>query len=74
MYNVLASVNKDTLKTSLKIKSFMNENIKEKIRILSSVLDVDQNQLIDFTAYSLRSKDPEWFQGAILIFLMVINI
>jgi len=49
----------------------MNENIKEKIRILSSVLDVDQNQLIDFTACSLRSKDPEWFQGIILIFLVV---
>jgi len=51
----------------------MNENIKEKIRILSSVLDVDQSQLIDFTAYSLRSKDPEWFQGITLIFLMVFD-
>lgn len=63
VYNVLASVNSDILKTSINIKSFMNENIKDKIRILSSVLDIDQNQQTDLTSYSLRSKDPDWFQG-----------
>lgn len=45
----------------------MNENVKEKIRILSSVLDEDQNQQINLVACSLRSKDPEWFQGMIII-------
>lgn len=41
----------------------MSENIKEKIRILSSILDVNQNQQNNFTTCSLRSKDPDWFQG-----------
>lgn len=70
IYNALATVNNDILKTSVRIKSFMNENIKEKIRILSSVLDVDQSQKdqqIDFTACSLRSKDPDWFEGMISV-------
>ncbi|XP_026820594.1 DNA fragmentation factor subunit beta isoform X2 [Rhopalosiphum maidis] len=62
VYNVLAAINNDTLKTSIKIKSFMDENIKEKIRILSSVLDVDHNKQINLTSCSLRSKDPEWFR------------
>lgn len=69
MYNVLASVNSDILKTSMNIKSFMNENIKDKIRILSSVLDVDHDQQTDLTAYSLRSKDPDWFQGILIVFM-----
>lgn len=63
VYNVLTAVNKDVLKTSVQIKSFMNENVKEKIRILSSVLNEDQNQHVNLVACSLKSKDPEWFQG-----------
>jgi len=69
---VLAAVNNDTLKTSIKIKSFMDENIKEKIRILSSVLDVDNNKQINLTSCSLRSKDPEWFQGNCNDYLSII--
>lgn len=45
----------------------MNENVKEKIRILSSVLDVDQNQQTNLVTCSLRSKDPNWFQGIIIM-------
>lgn len=67
MYNVLTTVNKDLLKSTVKIKSFFNENIKEKIRILSSIFDEDQNQNTDLTAFSSRSKDPEWFQGMDII-------
>lgn len=67
VYNVLTAVNKDVLKTSIAIKSFMNENVKEKIRILSSVLDVDQNQQTNLVTCSLRSKDPNWFQGIIIM-------
>lgn len=44
----------------------MDENLKEKIRVLSSILDVDQNQQANLTLCSLRSKDPEWFQGMII--------
>lgn len=62
IYNVLAAVNNNTLKTSIKIKSFMDENIKEKIRILSTVLDEDENNKKKNIS-SLRLRDPEWFQG-----------
>ncbi|XP_008179153.1 DNA fragmentation factor subunit beta isoform X3 [Acyrthosiphon pisum] len=62
IYNVLAAVNNNTLKTSIKIKSFMDENIKEKIRILSSVLDVDDESKKKKIS-SLRLRDPDWFQG-----------
>jgi len=62
IYNVLAAVNNNTLKTSIKIKSFMDENIKEKIRILSSVLDVDDDNKKKKIS-SLRLRDPDWFQG-----------
>lgn len=65
VYNVLTAVNKDLLKTSIKVKSFIDENIKEKIRILSSVLEIDENKHADLTSFSLKSKDPEWFQGMI---------
>lgn len=74
IYNALTTVNNDILKTSVSIKSFMTENIKEKIRILSKVLDVDQSQKyqqMDLTACSLRSKDPEWFEGMILVNIIV---
>lgn len=50
----------------------MDENIKEKIRILSSVLDVDHNKQINLTSCSLRSKDPEWFQGNYNDYLFII--
>lgn len=70
MYNVLTAVNKDLLKTSIKVKYFIDENVKEKIRILSSVLETDENKHTDLTSFSLRSKDPEWFQGIIYFNIM----
>lgn len=66
MYNVLTSINNDILKTSLKVKSFMDENVKEKIKILSSVLEASQIKQVDFTLYSSRGEDPEWFEGIII--------
>lgn len=41
----------------------MDENIKEKIRILSSVLDVDDDSKKNKISSSLRLKDPDWFEG-----------
>lgn len=70
MYNVLTSINHDILKTSVKVKSFMDENLKEKIRTLSSVLEASQNKQIDLTMYSSRGEDPEWFEGTIIIYLI----
>lgn len=49
----------------------MDENVKEKIRILSSVLEASQNKQIDLTTYSSRSEDPEWFEGIIIIYLIL---
>lgn len=70
VYNVLTSINHDILKTSVEIKSFMDENLKEKIRILSSVLEASQIKQIDLTTCSSRGEDPEWFEGIIIIYLI----
>jgi len=71
IYNVLAAVNNNTLKTSIKIKSFMDENIKEKIRILSSILDVDDDNDKKKEISSLRLKDPDWFEGNKIIIMII---
>lgn len=67
LFNVLTSINNDVLRTSVEVKSFMDENIKEKIRILSSVIDASQNKQIDLTTCSSRGQDPEWFKGMIIV-------
>lgn len=63
MYNVLTAVNKDILKSSIKVKSFMNENVQEKIKILSSVLKEGPSTNVELVAFSLRTEHPDWFKG-----------
>lgn len=64
IYNALRSVDVKSLKNlSVEIKSFMDENIKDKVRVLSSIIDSEK---IDFTVISLKSKHPQWFEGIII--------
>ncbi|XP_050424375.1 DNA fragmentation factor subunit beta [Adelges cooleyi] len=63
VYNALKSVNIDLLRTSIKIKEFMDVNIKEKIQVLTSILHADQNEVLtNLTACSLKTKHPQWFE------------
>ncbi|XP_050538748.1 DNA fragmentation factor subunit beta isoform X2 [Daktulosphaira vitifoliae] len=63
IYNALKTVDVNLLKiSSVEIKSFMDENIKDKIRVLSSIIDIQDSEKVDCTILSLRSKHPQWFE------------
>lgn len=60
IYNALRHVNIEIIHAGEQVNKFMDENIKEKIRILAEAVsknDVHRENL------SNKSDDPDWFEG-----------
>ncbi|RZF32649.1 hypothetical protein LSTR_LSTR004077 [Laodelphax striatellus] len=62
IYNVLKTANIDVLRAAVQVQNFFDDKIKEKVRILSSVVEKEQESS-DKTLCSSRDEDPDWFTG-----------
>lgn len=61
IYSALKAVNIDILRAADVVQKFFDENIKEKVRVLSEVLIKRKGE--DKSKLSQRSEDPAWFSG-----------
>lgn len=66
IYNALKLVNIDVLRAGEEVKEFFDENIKEKVKVLAQAISKTQSSE-DKTKLSLRSEDPDWFIGMLVI-------
>lgn len=60
IYNALRHVNIEIIHAGEQVNKFMDENIKEKIRILAEA--VSKND-VHREKFSDKTDDPDWFQG-----------
>ncbi|KAK3913171.1 DNA fragmentation factor subunit beta [Frankliniella fusca] len=61
LYNMLCSVHKDYLKVGQLASEFLSQDLKSKIRDISSVLEQQTTQ--ERAKLSKREEDPAWFDG-----------
>uniref|UniRef100_A0A1B6KTR6 CIDE-N domain-containing protein n=1 Tax=Graphocephala atropunctata TaxID=36148 RepID=A0A1B6KTR6_9HEMI len=62
IYNALKYVNIDIIRAGEKVQTFLDENIKEKVRVLAEVVNNKRNEECK-TYLSGKSDDPDWFHG-----------
>lgn len=61
IYNLLRQINIDMLRAGEKVQEFLDENIKDKIRVLAEVINENKNDCKILR--SNKSEDPDWFHG-----------
>ncbi|XP_026277198.1 DNA fragmentation factor subunit beta [Frankliniella occidentalis] len=61
LYNMLCSVHKDYLNVGKLASDFLSQDLKSKIRDISSVLE--QQSIQERAKLSKREEDPAWFDG-----------
>lgn len=73
LYNMLSSVHKDYLNVGKLASDFLNQDLKVKIREISSVLELQSSQ--ERAKLSKRDEDPMWFEGniRILVYFVATN-
>lgn len=61
IYSALKAVNIDIIRAGDAVQQFLDENVKEKVRVLAEILMKQKQE--DKSKLSDRSEDPDWFSG-----------
>lgn len=62
IYSALRHVNIDMIRAGQKVQEFLDENMKEKVRLLAEVIN-EKGQHECKISLSNRTDDPDWFFG-----------
>lgn len=73
IYSVLRHVNIDIVRAGQKVQEFLDENIKEKVRLLAEVIN-EKGKHDRKILLSNKTDDPDWFLGELYRYLFIVHV